>query len=216
MDGTPPVTGAISGSARFTTPDAQGGVSFTYRATDAFGVGSYDVQWRSAAYGGGLGGWVTARSATTRTTLTRSTTPGSEWCFRFRARDLAGNVSGWSSARCSSLALENTWMSRAGRTKVLASSYAADRSVTQLDAGGASVQTQRSLSGRALAFWAISGPTRGRVAVYVGGVRLTTVSTRSATTARRLYTVTTSRSGVVRLARMGTGSVAVDAIAIER
>ena len=216
VDGAVPVLGATSGSARFTVPDGKGGVTYSYKATDDSGVSSYDVQTRSASYGGGLGSWVALRTATTLTSVSKVTTPGSEWCFRFRARDLAGNVSGWSAGRCSSLAIENKLLARSAKTSLLASARAGDKSITQLNATNASVQTRRSVTGRTLAIWAIAGPTRGQVAVYVGGVKRTTLSTRAPTVQRKMFTVSTTRAGVVKLVRVGTRSVAVDAIAAER
>jgi hypothetical protein len=61
------------------------------------------VQWQRAPYNGGFGSPQSppAWQQTTQTTVTLTgLTPGYEYCFSTRARDRAGNLGGYATARC--------------------------------------------------------------------------------------------------------------------
>ena len=96
VDGAAPRLRPLTGPAPFDVTGSDGKIRFGYSATDDFGVLSYDVQTRTAAPGSLLGPWTNRASATTNTELVAPAAPGIELCVRFRARDLAGNVTGWS------------------------------------------------------------------------------------------------------------------------
>jgi hypothetical protein len=72
------------------------------------------------------------------------------------------------------------------------------------------------VSGRTLALWVIAAPNNGKVAIYVGRARVTTVRAASATVQRKLILVSLPRSGVVKLVQAGSRPVRFDALAIER
>lgn len=72
-----------------------------WNATDPGGrIATFDVRYRKAAPGGSFGAVIRWTTATTATSATFSGAAGYRYCFATRARDLAGNVSTWSTDRC--------------------------------------------------------------------------------------------------------------------
>lgn len=65
----------------------------------AAGVASYDVRYQQGPVGGPYGAWVTP-PATITPSVTLAPTPGVDTCFSVRARDARGNLSAWSTAKC--------------------------------------------------------------------------------------------------------------------
>lgn len=211
-DTTAPVPGRATGSPRFTARDV---VTYSYGATDDVQVASYDVGVRSAAPGSGLGSWATLRTATTDTRVSRSVVPGSEWCFRFRARDEAGNVSGWSPGRCSSVEIQDSAFRHSGNATRCWSALALDHHYLRLHARGAWLRRTPQV-GRTLALWVLAGPRQGRADVLVGGVQVGRLSLGAASRHRRLVTFAMPRSGAVSVVELGVRAVGVDAMAVER
>jgi len=81
-----------------------------WTGTDAgSGLASYDVRYRRAAYNGTFGSWTAPSSwqATTASSAVLALTKGYDYCVQVRARDKAGNVSGWSATRCVTRALDD-------------------------------------------------------------------------------------------------------------
>jgi lysozyme len=71
------------------------------------GITSYDVRFRSAPRSAGFGGYAELVGATTETSATIEAQAGTTYCFSSRATDEAGNVSGWSSERCTVAPLDD-------------------------------------------------------------------------------------------------------------
>ena len=99
-DRTAPVVRLTAPSATTTTATT---VRVTWSASDLqAGVLSSDVRYRRGLGSGPLGpysspaGW----TATTKTTQLLAVAKGYRYCFSVRARDRAGNTSGWSAERC--------------------------------------------------------------------------------------------------------------------
>ena len=148
-------------------------------------------------------------------------TVGVKYRYRVRARDAAGNWSGWAEGpsvsnalvqdRSSALAYSGTW------TKQLYAP-ASGGSTTWAKAAGARVRM--TFSGRGIALVAPQGPTRGSAAIYVDGVYRGTVSFRASTGRSRVVMYATTfptlgtHSIMVRLA--GNGRVDVDAFVVLR
>jgi hypothetical protein len=72
----------------------------TYSGTDNSGIGSYDVRWRIASTAGTFGAYAPVKSGTTATSVPINVAPGYEYCVSVRARDVAGNLSGWTADKC--------------------------------------------------------------------------------------------------------------------
>lgn len=110
-DRTAPRLDALTGSPRYlaATGDTTA-VTFGWQFSDpdsdiepASGVDTVDVRYRqSPAPGQPYGPWVEppALQATTRTEATVEAAAGADSCWLVRARDLNGNVSAWSTERC--------------------------------------------------------------------------------------------------------------------
>lgn len=63
------------------------------------GVARYQFRTRKAGFGKKLGHWSKVKSAGSAVRHAKLS-PGDQWCVQVRAFDHAGNVSGWSGARC--------------------------------------------------------------------------------------------------------------------
>ncbi len=216
VDGVVPTFSSVTGTVRF--PDIPSmPVTFRAVASDDHGVASYDVESRRAAPGGSLGSWSRVVSAGSEARWTTSKlSPGSEVCFRARARDAAGNTTAWTTARCSSLPVDETGFS------TLKTRYAYGKSTLAIGGGylsmwgneaGAVLRGQR---GRGVVIWALRGPGQGKADVYVGS-RLLGRFDFNATTKRRdrvLFSTSTPFSGDVRVIVRTAAGVRLDAISI--
>jgi hypothetical protein len=216
VDGTAPATGRLVGPGRFSLSDDQGRISFGYAASDDFGVASYDVQTRLAKPGRSLGAWTARRSATTATTLSVPAPAGSEWCLRFRARDLAGNVSTWSTARCTSMVYDDRALAVSGATARKRSSLALRHTVTVLRHRGAAASLALPQRGSVLAVWVLRGPGQGPLDVRVGTRRVAHLRTSAPTWRRRRVILPLTTSGPVRFVAAGAHAVRLDGFAVER
>jgi hypothetical protein len=216
IDGKAPILAAARGSGRFTAPDAEAGVSYRYHATDDDAVGSYDVQVRSASSGAGLGTWQWLLHRTTTTIVRHRTPPGSEWCFRFRARDDAGNVSAWSPARCSSIAIEDSAFYSPHDSSRRFSRLALDYSYRQLHFPGAWLKLRQPQVGHTLALWVLTGPRQGKADVYVGRTRVGVLHLTTPTRHRKLVLYPMPHTGRIKVVQRGWHPVGVDAMTVAR
>jgi hypothetical protein len=99
--GIDPFDPALSGIVT----DRLGPVTLTARydgSDDVDAVSSYDVEYRSAQPGRGLGDWSAPPQwqQTAATSFSQSIPTGGMVCFRARARDRGGNVSDYTAPRC--------------------------------------------------------------------------------------------------------------------
>lgn len=98
---TPSITAsALPASTKATATSTR--ITFRYQAKDNGKVASYDVRWRRTPRGGETGAWVYPKSyqGTTATSASAYSMKSTVTCFQARARDVLGNVSGWSPLRC--------------------------------------------------------------------------------------------------------------------
>lgn len=174
------------------------------------------MQFRSAAKGAALRPWASLRRGTTNTLVRRPAEDGSAWCFRFRARDGAGNLSTWSPARCSALAVQDDAFYAPADALRIHSKLALDDCYLHLDYPGASLTLKQPQIGSHLALWVISGPGQGSGDVYVGATRVGRLSLSSTTWRRKLVVFPMPGTGVVRVVQRGPRPVGVDALAVER
>jgi len=216
VDGTAPVLAPATGSARFTATDRSGNLSYQYGATDEDGVASYDVQASSAAPGSALGPWMPVRVASSTTSVQQPATPGSEWCFRFAARDTGGNVSDWSPTHCSSVAIQDASFYSPHHSARRWSRVALDGSYLRLNARGAWLRLRQFQVGHTVAVWALAGPGQGSADIYAGSVRIGRVGLSASTWRRKLVTFPMPHNGTIKVIQHGRAPVGIDAIAVER
>jgi hypothetical protein len=216
-DATPP---ALSLTAPTFAATVLASARIAYTATDGSGVTSYDVRYRRAPYNGSFGGYVQPWTGTKATAVNLSLTPGYEYCVAVRARDVYGNVSGWTTERCFSRPLDDTSLApTSGWTRARSSAFYLGTVVSSTKYGAA---LTRPVVARRVSLVATRCPTCGSVAVYLGSTRLGVVSLAATTTQRQvllaLPALTSARSGTLRIAITSPSGrlVQIDGIAIRR
>ena len=149
------------------------------------GMASFDVQRRVAPYNGGFSSWASyLRRFLTTSTSVSAPSHGMTACWEARARDSAGNVSGWSAQRCAAVPLDDRdlsastgWTRTTGASGWFASSY------TSSTRNGATL-TRTGAQTAHLALIAYRCPTCGTVLVMLGSSSYRTVSLASSSSGR--------------------------------
>lgn len=194
-----------------------GSMSFGYRASDDYEVASYDVASRVAAAGQATyGTWRTIRR-TTRTRLQVDVRPGSDWCFRFRARDTLGQTSSWSRPRCRAVPVDDGTYLNVGDALVGFSRRAIEHTYTELNLPNAYITFRRS-AGRTLVLSVLRGPNQGAADVYFAGARLRRIRLGAPTVRQAFVTLPLPKrmTGSARVVAVGRRHVRVDAMAMLR
>ena len=192
-----------------------GAAGVSYAATDA---ASYDVRYRVARWDGDFGAYryPAAWQGTTATGSSVATRPGWTYCFAVRARDAAGNTSGWTADSCTAAPLDDRSLTasrgwaRSTSTRYLHGTYTA--TVTR-----GSTLTLGSVRSARLALVVTRCAACGTVGVYVNGVLTARVSTAAKTAAYRVVLTLgdAARTGRVTLKAL-SGRVYVDGLAAAR
>ena len=172
----PTERGTVDAKTRFTY---QGGISSSAVAT-------YDVRWRKAPWDGTYGPWT--RPATWQRTPNLDAPlglrPGNTYCVSVRARNRAGQISGWSGSRCLARALDDRrltpssgWKARTG-SRYYAGTF---RATTQKGA----TLTRTGARLKRVGIVATTCRVCGKVNVLVDGQRVGRVNLAAPTTRRR-------------------------------
>jgi hypothetical protein len=107
-----------------------------WTASDPSGISTFDLRYRKARYDGSYGSFVTWKTGSHATTATFAGNSGYTYCFSVRARDRAGNLSGWSADRCAAVPLDDDssalaetsgWSYHTGSSDYFGSDYSLDR-----------------------------------------------------------------------------------------
>ena len=184
------------------------------------GVASYDVRWRRATAAGTLGHWQYP-STWQRTSATSATGPqqiaGLRYCFAARARDRAGNVSPWSTVRCTSRVVDD----RALATKTARWRRSTGDGYYRHTATVTSAKAQRlsyvAPAASRVGVLATVCARCGAVTVYQGSHRLGVLRLVSSTTRRKqlvLLPYGTTRTGRIRLVTNTARRVNIDGLAL--
>jgi hypothetical protein len=191
----------------------------TYAGTDNHGIGSYDVRWRIAPTAGNFGAYAPVKSATTATSVAIGLAAGYEYCVSVRARDIAGNLSGWTADRCFSRPSDDRLMGAAkGWVRASNSAYYLG-TATATSAQGISVS--RSVQAKRLFLIATKCVTCGGLNVYYNGKYVGAVNLYKATTEYQaivpLPVPATFLTGSVLLTTRVAGKVyQIDGLAVRR
>jgi hypothetical protein len=172
-DTTPPrvsMTGPTSTTTLGTSAVA------TWNGTDAVGVTSYDVRYRSAAWNAPLGGFVSpaALQATTSKTTAVALGYGRLICFSVRARDAAANLSAYSAERCTAKPLDDRSLKAKGAWKKRTGASYFAGTIIKTKSLGAKLTRKGALPGR-VALIATKGRHYGKVGIYYNGKLVKTV-----------------------------------------
>ena len=186
------------------------------------GVASVDVRWQRAAYTGGFGAWVypAGWQKIPATKATLAAARGYTYCFAARARDKAGNTSGWSAPRCAAAALDDRSLAAsAGWARTTASGYYAG-TATGTTRSGATL-TRTGVQTRRVALVATRCARCGTVGIYWNGTLLKKVSLYAATTRRRsvlaVFTFGGLRSGTLTVRSLTSGRpIQIDGLGLSR
>jgi len=198
-------------------------ITFSYAATDVSGVATYDVRYRRASWAGaGFSAFVSPSgwAGTTARTRPLAAAPGYEYCLSVRARDVVGNVSAWSTERCTAMPLDDRALARAttGWASVTSTSAYA-RTLTRSVRTGTSL-TRSGVRVRRIAVVVTTCPTCGSVDVFLGSTRLGTLRLTSAVTRTRQVLLLPLRSnittGTIKLRTLSGRLVLVDGLGLRR
>jgi hypothetical protein len=218
VDATPPVV-KLTGPGPLTLTDR---ATITYGASDADGVTSYDVRYRRARFDGGFAAWVRPETwqATTATSRSVAVTRGYEYCFAVRARDGLGNVSAWSSTRCTGRPLDDAALrASAGWTRGTGTQHL-DGTISSTTRNGATL-TRANVQAKQVTLLATRCASCGTVEVFIGSTRIGRVDLTASTTRRQqviaLPVAPSVRSGTLTIRVTSSGKrVEIDAVAFRR
>lgn len=185
------------------------------------GVASYDVRYRTAAFNAGFGGLVYPLlwQGTTSTQVSLPAAKGYTYCLSVRARDKAGNASGWSPERCTATALDDRSLaSSSGWVRGTATAYYASTVTGTTHPGAYLVRT--GVQARHLALVATRCSACGTVGVYWNGTLVRTISFYGTSTAQRQVFVIgdlgAARTGTLTIKALNGGRVYLDGLASSR
>jgi hypothetical protein len=219
-DKTPPAVAVTSPAQPFQLDPT---IETQYSATDSeSSVASYDVRYRVAAWNGGFGAYhrPPAWQHTTATDQALGGSPGQDYCFSVRARDLFGNTSGWSADRCTALPLDDRSLSTttSGWTRTTSGS-AYLGTLTRTGKNGAELRRTGAQLDR-LALVVTECPNCGNVTIYLNGAAWRTVHTNAATTRTQVLVTLprfSQRNAAIVLKDVSSGkNVIVDGLGISR
>jgi hypothetical protein len=188
-------------------------VPVAWTATDgAYGSGlaSTQVVRRAGGFNLTLGAVSTWKAAATATPTTYSGSHGTTYCFKARAKDVAGNVDAYTAERCTAIPLKSGHMvySKGWTAKSSASVYSGTLRTTKTK--NASV-TRTSIKAKQIALVAAKCGTCGTVKVYWNGTYKKTVNLAASTTKRKqvvpLLSFGSVTSGTLKLVVASSGRI---------
>ena len=149
-------------------------------------VATYDVRFRKARWDGSFGSWTRPASwqGTTVTNTPLGLRAGYDYCVSVRARNRAGQLSGWSGQRCLARALDDKRLSvSSGWKRKSASTFYSGSALSTTSKGATLVRTGAKV--RRVGLVATTCRTCGKVAVLVDGKRIGRVNLSSPSRHRR-------------------------------
>jgi len=218
-DASPPVPTQASAPA-FQLSKA---IAVGYSASDAgSGVAYYDVRYRAAAWNGVFGGYgyPAGWQHTTKLSQTLLGAPGHEYCTSVRAWDAAGNASGWTADRCTTLPLDDRSLTAAtaGWSRP-GSALSYGGTLTRTNVLGAQLVLKAAQLNR-LALVVAECASCGNVALYLNNVYWRTVSTYAPSTRYSVIVVQppfSQRTATITLRNASAGrNLIVDGLGIGR
>jgi hypothetical protein len=211
---------------RMTGPVARGTTtkqaSFTwFGGYSSSAVATYDVRWRKARYDGTYGSWTRPASwqKTPVTDVPLGLRAGYTSCVSVRARNLAGQLSGWTAQRCTTRALDDRslarsagWASRSGKDSFFGGTY-----VTTTQKGATLVRTGARV--KRVGVVASTCRSCGKVAVLLDGKRIGTVNLagpKRASQVLMLPAVSRQKATVTLKVRSSGQRVRIDGLVLSR
>jgi hypothetical protein len=184
-------------------------------------VATYDVRWRKARYDGSYGPWTRPAGwqKTAVSVVPLGLRAGYTSCVAVRARNLAGQLSGWTTQRCTarslddrSLARSSGWTARSDKDAYFGGTY-----LTTTRKGATLVRTGARL--KRVGVVASTCRSCGKVAVLLDGKRIGTVNlagTKHASQVLMLPAVSRQRATVTLKVRSSGQRVRIDGLVLSR
>lgn len=188
------------------------------------GLASFDVRHRRAPYTGDFGAYTTMWSAVTVTNRNFTTlVPGYTYCFSSRARDVAGNVSAWSTEKCTAAPLDDvSLVTSAGWTRATGVPAFYRTTYTQTSTLNARL-TRTGVQAKRIAIVATRCPTCGKVEIYRGTTMVATVSLYNGTSQNQWLSPAYVATGVsptstlsIKVISPSGKTVRIDGLAVSR
>jgi uncharacterized delta-60 repeat protein len=173
-----------------------------WTATDPSGVDYFDVQRRVLPWNASGSSWTAWATQIPKFRASMTGTRGNTYCFRTRATDAIGNMSGYSAARCAAIPLRADELSYTGAwaKKFVPGAYGGF--VMRTTTNGAHA-TRTNVKAERLWLVATSCPVCGRVRVTWNGTTISSFSLYSPTTVRNqripLATFASTQAGTLKV-----------------
>jgi hypothetical protein len=221
---TLPTFDTVAPTASFTGPTRStiltSSTVVSWRGSDNVGVASFDVRYRKAAWNGQLGGFIAPSSlqATTAHSTVVALAAGSLYCFSVRARDAAGNVSGFGAQRCTARPLDDRALEASGKWAKTKGKVYYSGTVSASKAKGATLTRKGALAGR-MALVASTGKGFGKVGVLYNAKLVKTVNLSAKGTHNEVVIALPrlAKAGTVQLKVLSSGkTVRVDGLLLAR
>ncbi|MDQ1730179.1 MAG: trimeric autotransporter adhesin [Pseudonocardiales bacterium] len=190
------IADASAPTVKLTSPAAytlSNQISVSYGGSDlTSGIAHFDLRYRSAAWNGNMSGYTypaTWQNRPSAGALTLAGSAGHEYCISVRATDKAGNVSAWSTDRCTVVPVDDRSLSAltAGWTRAIATSAYLSTSTNTTTLGAqlrlANVRTKQ------IALVVTTCSRCGTLGIYLNGSYWRSVNTYSPTTKARAVVV---------------------------
>jgi hypothetical protein len=183
---------------------------------DTSTVGSYDVQRRIATFNAGLPAWTATLTNTAATQQSLTGATGRTYCWRMRAEDIHGNVSGYTSAACTAVPLPtSSLVFSSGWTAFSGSQYYGGRAMRATTTGRTITRTNVVAERIALVVSTCNGCGSVRVTF---GSSTKTVSLQSSTTQRKrmieVFSYSSPRTSTLRIQTTANKPVVVEGLGI--
>jgi hypothetical protein len=211
---------SMTGPGTLVTTHASGALTWRSPILSS-SVKNFDVRYRWAKWNSKFSGWVRPASWQHDKARQRSfkLKHGYDYCVSVRARNRAGQVSGWSGKHCVTRHLDDRSLTASSSWKRGTGSAYLARTFLGTKVRGATLLAS-SANVRRIGVIATTCANCGKVAVLVGGVRIATLNLYSATTHNRtllmLPRFSPHRADVVLKVKSSGLSVRIDGLVISR
>ena len=183
-------------------------------------IRTYDVRWRKARWDGTFGPWALPAKWQKRaiTGVSPSLRPGHTYCVSVRARNRAGQVSGWTGGRCLARSLDDRSLSRSSGWSAKGSTGFLNGTYLTTKRKGATL-TRTSARVKRVGIAAGTCRACGKVAVLVDGKRIGTVNLagpKQKTTVFMLPAFRLHKATVTLRVRSSGAPVRIDGVVLSR
>jgi hypothetical protein len=193
-------------------------VNLSYSGGDNHGVVSYDVRYFTAPVNRKFGSLIAPANwqGTTARRVSLTAHAGNTYCFTARSRDAAGNVSPFSTLRCTAVPLDDRGLKASHGWKRTHGTAYLDGTLTTTSKKGSKLTVK--VTAKRIALVASKCSTCGKVGVYEGSKLLKTINLKGRTANRVTISVATfasDKSGTITIKSLTSKRpVKIDGLAV--